>query len=488
MTKQPTIKKLKKVVVLDTIFFYPEHRAVLEQLADEVIEYPSSLPESLERQYVDNPELFRNVRCYTELGANNSSLQLLMNRIDGADCVISCWTCIPDEILKLNPQLKLIVFWTHEKEHRLNLKLAEQFGITVTNIPDYGTDAVAEVVFAGLLEVLAKNYVTHTLPQNEESLALTVMHELLRRRRMLDRNEKYTRAGKFVHHFHKLGKITFDPGQRTLDELIPERLLARAGVALIGQQPYAHLRTWLRAFEVVVDELPVFDASKAEFYRTLARNDFVVISSNELDPKLVQKINLLAGVKVVDLAQLKTIDWSVAGKRFGVLGLGRIGSKVARVARDVGFEVQFAARVPAARSDHRHVSVSELLATSDVLSVHLPAHKADNFLSADKLALLKKGGIFINTADGNITDTAKLTELLSANHVLAYLDVYPGLPRKDVFGLPMEDKADWKLKAALPRHVLAYRAGWKTQESIRVKTFELLGHMVDYLTSHPHAH
>ncbi|MDP2587764.1 MAG: hypothetical protein Q8P33_03255, partial [bacterium] len=203
------LKKFKKIVVLDSVIFYPEHRSILKQLADEIVEYPSSLPESLERQYVDNPEMFKDVRCYTELGKENSTSQLLQNRIEGADAVISCWTCIPDELLRLNPQLKLIVFWTHEKEHRLNVKLAEELGITVTNIPDYGTDAVAEVVFAGLLELLNKNYVEQRAPTTPNELALSVMRELFRRYRQIDRNEKYTRAGKFVHHFHKLGKIIF---------------------------------------------------------------------------------------------------------------------------------------------------------------------------------------------------------------------------------------------------------------------------------------
>lgn len=65
--------------------------------------------------------------------------------------------------------------------------------------------------------------------------------------------------------------------------------------------------------------------------------------------------------------------------------------------------------------------------------------------------------------------------------VFAYLDVYPGLPRKDVLGMPMVDKKDWKIHKELPNNLLAYRAGWKTQESIAVKTYKLLGGMVDFL-------
>ena len=152
------MKKFKKVVILDTVIFYPEHRKLLNQLADEVFEYPTSLPEGLEKQYNEQPELFLNKKCYTQIASNNVPLQLLMNRIEGADVIVSCWTDIPDEILRLNPQLKLIIFWTHEKEHRINMELAKELGIEVNNIPDYGTDAVAEVVFAGLWQLLMKNH------------------------------------------------------------------------------------------------------------------------------------------------------------------------------------------------------------------------------------------------------------------------------------------------------------------------------------------
>ena len=68
-----------------------------------------------------------------------------------------------------------------------------------------------------------------------------------------------------------------------------------------------------------------------------------------------------------------------------------------------------------------------------------------------------------------------------AGEIFAYLDVYPGLPRKDILGMPMNDKTDWKIHKELANNVLAYRAGWKTQESIKVKTYKLLGEMIDFL-------
>ena len=169
-------KKFEKVVVLDTVILYPEHRKLLNKLSEQILEYPSSLPEGLEKQYQDSPELFVNKRCYTEIASDDTPTQLLMNRVDGADVIISCWTNIPDEVLKLNPQLKLIVFWTHEKEHRVNLELAKELGITVVNVPDYGTESVTEAVFAGFWQLIHKNFTSTSSIENENQTSNAIIN------------------------------------------------------------------------------------------------------------------------------------------------------------------------------------------------------------------------------------------------------------------------------------------------------------------------
>ena len=110
-------------------------------------------------------------------------------------------------------------------------------------------------------------------------------------------------------------------------------------------------------------------------------------------------------------------------------------------------------------------------------------HKAENLFNSELIAKLKNHSILINTADGNAIDQKALTKRMSDGQIFAYLDVYPGLPRKDILGLPMKDKTDWKIHRELSNNVFAYRAGWKTQESIEVKTYKLLGEMINYLMS-----
>lgn len=477
-------KRFHKVVVLDTVIFYPEHRRILHELADEVLEYPSSLPESLERQYEEQPESFRNIRCYTELGADNTPLQLLMNRVEEADVIISCWTNIPDEILRLNPQLRLIVFWTHEKEHRVNIALAEKLGITVKNIPDYGTDAVAEVVFAGLYELQSRRLETQNV-QYGKNVTNEVMLDLFRWYRQIQGNEKYTRAGKFTHHFHKLGKVRFDFEEKSLDELIPEHLLAGKRIGFWGIADTQECEAVLSAFRALPTSRSSVEYESADFYKFLAEHDRVYYDPTVIEPLALQKAQTLFDDRLVNLRELPIPPLQTQDKTFGILGLGRIGQEVARRAHALGYNVVYHSHHRDHESEQRHgytyVTLRDLLQHSDVLSIHLPAHKAEGLLDCNMIALLKPGMFFINTADGNVVDQRALTKRLLNGEITAYLDVYPGLPRKDVLGIPMADSKDWKLHGALPKCVLAYRAGWKTQESIRIKTYKLLGAMAETL-------
>ena len=156
-----TNKKFKKVVVLDTVIFYPEHEEILKSLVEKpkiervpltwdetkkqwtlpenyempndanIIIWPSSLPESFEGLSLELHEKLKTAQCWTEAGLRGSlSSQNLLNRIKDADCILTCWTNIPDEVLELiNP--KAIITWTHEFEHRLNVKRAIEKGVEV---------------------------------------------------------------------------------------------------------------------------------------------------------------------------------------------------------------------------------------------------------------------------------------------------------------------------------------------------------------------
>ena len=122
------------------------------------------------------------------------------------------------------------------------------------------------------------------------------------------------------------------------------------------------------------------------------------------------------------------------GARLGVLGLGRLGSRVAGYAKAFGMDVvawsQNLTAEKAAQGGARLVSKDELLATSDFISIHLVlSGRTRGLLGAADLAKMKKTAILINTSRGPIVDEAALLAALQ-NGTIAHagLDVYDKEP------------------------------------------------------------
>ncbi len=133
-----------------------------------------------------------------------------------------------------------------------------------------------------------------------------------------------------------------------------------------------------------------------------------------------------------DRKQLRGIE--LQGRRLGVLGTGRIGRRAAQIGRGFGMEVvAYDKRQDdeAARAiGFIYLSLEELLATSDVVTVHLPATPQTLYLlDRPALAGMKPGSILINTARGNIVDAEALLWALQTGILWgAGLDVIPGEP------------------------------------------------------------
>lgn len=120
---------------------------------------------------------------------------------------------------------------------------------------------------------------------------------------------------------------------------------------------------------------------------------------------------------------LKLLGSSLQAKRLGIIGMGRIGSAVAARSYVFGMEVVHHSR-------GRGMPLDELLATSDVVSLHVPL-TADtrHIIDRDALALMKKGSYLINTSRGPLVDEAALCDALESGHLRgAGLDVYEDEP------------------------------------------------------------
>jgi glyoxylate reductase len=145
------------------------------------------------------------------------------------------------------------------------------------------------------------------------------------------------------------------------------------------------------------------------------------------------------------------------GAVLGVIGFGRIGQAVAARAQAFGMQILCATRTAA--PGMQRVELDELLARSDVVTIHSPLTTATRHLiGAPQLARMKRGAILVNTARGPIVDEAALVASLESGRLGgAGLDVYeneprvhPGLlGRDDVVLLPHVGSATHKTRAKM---------------------------------------
>jgi len=129
----------------------------------------------------------------------------------------------------------------------------------------------------------------------------------------------------------------------------------------------------------------------------------------------------------------------VKGSTLGIVGLGRIGSAVAR--RACGFELRVLyagrRRVDTKLAEFRDLDA--LLAEADIVTIHAPlTPETHGLIDARRLALLRDGACFVNTARGEIVDEPSLVAELASGRIRAGLDVFTGEPNVplELLGLP----------------------------------------------------
>jgi phosphoglycerate dehydrogenase-like enzyme len=129
-----------------------------------------------------------------------------------------------------------------------------------------------------------------------------------------------------------------------------------------------------------------------------------------------------------------TLGVGLEGKVLGVIGLGKLGGKVARIGKAFGMEVvawsQNLTDERAAEIGARRVKKDELLATADVATIHLVlSDRTRGLIGASDLALMKPHAFLVNTSRGPIVEEAALVEALRQRSIAgAALDVYDTEP------------------------------------------------------------
>ena len=154
--------------------------------------------------------------------------------------------------------------------------------------------------------------------------------------------------------------------------------------------------------------------------------------------------------------------FDLAGKTIGVIGTGHIGAHVIRMAKGfgmkvVGFDVHQNAEL-SHTLDFSYLSLPELLATSDILTLHVPYNeKTHHIINRENIRNIKEGAFIINTARGAVIETQALIEALRSGKVAgAGLDVLEeeGHLADDVMLLTAPHPNEEGLKMILENHYL----------------------------------
>lgn len=127
------------------------------------------------------------------------------------------------------------------------------------------------------------------------------------------------------------------------------------------------------------------------------------------------------------------IGFELEGRTMGIVGTGAIGARVAKLAAAFGMDVIAYSRTPGKVAGVRYVSLEELLAQADVVSLHVPlTDETRGMIGAEELALMKKTAVLVNTARGPVVDTKALADALNSGRIAgAAIDVFDKEPPLD---------------------------------------------------------
>ena len=179
-----------------------------------------------------------------------------------------------------------------------------------------------------------------------------------------------------------------------------------------------------------------------------------------------------------DFCYWETPQMELAGKTMGIIGFGRIGRAVGKIAKAFGMEViaYNRSQCEEGKAIGSYVNLEELLATADVISLHCPLTPENTgMIGAKNIARMKDGAILINTARGPLVDEAALAAALESGKLKgAACDVISAEPMK----------ADNPLKDA-PNIIVTPHMAWAPIESRKRIQDCTLRSIQAFLDGHP---
>ena len=190
------------------------------------------------------------------------------------------------------------------------------------------------------------------------------------------------------------------------------------------------------------------------------------------------------------------------GKTIGIIGTGRIGVEVIKIAKGFSMNVIAYDKYPkeelVQELDFKYVSFEELLSQSDIITLHIPYNKeTHHLLNKDNLSKTKKGVYIINTARGGIIETQALYQALKKGQIAgAALDVLEeegNLKEEQRMLLEEEDIPPEKLKTLLANHIfidldnviISSHNAFNTKEALQNIVITTMENIQSYLNKKP---
>ncbi len=165
------------------------------------------------------------------------------------------------------------------------------------------------------------------------------------------------------------------------------------------------------------------------------------------------------------------------GKTLGIIGYGHIGTQLGILAENLGMKVRYydIENKLALGNAQSLSSLDELLANSDVVTLHVPeTPQTKNMIGAAQLARMKAGALLINASRGTVIDIDALADVLRSGHLAgAAIDVFPKEPKsnKDEFVSPLRE---------FDNVILTPHIGGSTQEAQAAIGMEVIEKLVKY--------
>jgi phosphoglycerate dehydrogenase-like enzyme len=147
------------------------------------------------------------------------------------------------------------------------------------------------------------------------------------------------------------------------------------------------------------------------------------------------------------------LGWELKGKTLGIIGMGKIGKRVAEIAKEFGMEILYFSRYDEKLNGYKKTNLENLLKQSDVVSLHCDLNnETKNLIDKNRLDLMKKGSVLLNSARSELVDLKALHNLCKSEKIFIWFEA-------------VEDEATRNKFLKLKNVYLTPHYGWMTKEA-----------------------